>query len=132
MNDKALIGRNCIIELNGERIVCDEPDKENPWQLNIGDWIEPKCTATFTANFNESEMLKEFYGLDFKKYPFIFDAEDVAYEMDAICASISDDGFTFTIQGDSVKITYRTISKQFRMHSQGRNPILWTIDRMFN
>ena len=135
MNDKALIGRNCIIELNGERIVCDDPDfsyKENPWQLNIGDWAKPKCVATFNASFNDAEMLKEFYGFGPDRYHFCLDAEDIAYEIDAIFTSISEDGLTFTIQGDSVKRTYRTISKQFKMHPQGRNPILWTIDRMFN
>ena len=93
------------------------------------------CTVSFSGKFDpvDLEPLVEAVELATNKIKLHID-DYLHYEIDGNFKHqeiLPDGSIAVTIQGDSVKAIYTTIKKQFRMHPQGRNPICWTIERMF-
>ena len=101
-----------------------------------GDYIPNESrTVSFSGHFDPVvlEPLAEALEPTTNKFKLHID-DYLHYEMDGNFKQqeiLPDGSITVTIQGDLVKAIFTTIKKQFRMHPQGRNPICWTIERMF-
>ena len=93
------------------------------------------CTVSFSGKFDSYNFESFVEALRPTTNKFKLHIDDyLHYEMDGNFKQqeiLPDGSITVTIQGDLVKAIFTTIKKQFRMHPQGRNPICWTIERMF-
>ena len=126
-------GQNCKLIIGGQIVeMMDFGDSPDDYEfLNEG------CTVSFSGHFDPVDpepLMEAFHPEPISHKIKLFVDDCLHYEMDGNFKSQeidSNGSISVTIQGDSVKVVYATIKKQFRMHPQGRNPICWTIERMF-
>ena len=127
-------GKNCKLRIGGQDI--EVMDFDDGWSNCVFPHKE-NATVSFSGTFDSPSYGNVLYDVleELQPHKIKLHIDDyMHYEMDGIFKSqeiLPGGSITVTMQGDLVKAIFTTIKKQFRMHPQGRNPICWTIERMF-
>ena len=128
-------GKNCKLRFGGQDI--EMMDFGDDW-VNYSFPYEEKTTVSFSGCFDPAydlEPIMEAFRSEPINHKIKLHVDDyMHYEMDGNFKSqeiYPNGSINVMIVGDSVKVVYSTIKKQFIMHPQSRNPICWTIERMF-
>ena len=125
-------GENCKLKFGGKNI-----GSVSDWGFCGDSFLDPKGSVSFSGTFESPsygnvlfDVFKEQQTQTIKLHLDDY----MHYEMNGVVKSpeiLPNGSVTLMILGDIVRVVYTTIKKQFRMHPQGRNPICWTIERMF-